>query len=96
MCLSHACLALTLTTCLGQYQLEGHHILCGYGDGSLQLYSVFDWTFQYRIPRAHEAAITSILQLPGGIVVTASCDGVFKVLVSCVGGYRHRDGSAGS
>jgi WD40 repeat protein len=59
--------------------VEGHHIVCGYGDGSLQIYSAFDWTFQYRIPNAHDAAITALLQLPNGILVTAACDGVFKV-----------------
>ena len=62
--------------------MEGHHIVCGYGDGSLQLFSVFDWTFQYRIPQAHKAPITALLQLPGGMLVSASCDGIYKARVA--------------
>ena len=67
----------------GEHQLEGHHIVCGYGDGSLQVFSVFDWTFQYRIPNAHHAAVTALLQFPDGTLVSAACDGVFKVRAVC-------------
>lgn len=67
----------------GEHQLEGHHIVCGYGDGSLQIFSVFDWTFQYRIPNAHHAAVTALLQFPDGTLVSAACDGVFKVHAVC-------------
>ena len=58
----------------GEFNVDGHHIAIGYGDGSIQLFSVFDWKFVERIPRAHGAAVTSIMQMPDGRMGIAVAD----------------------
>ncbi len=72
----------------GAHNVEGHHIVVGYGDGSLQLFSVFDWSFLYRISpsmvpfgRQRACAVTSLLQLPDkvGRLIVGYDDGCFAV-----------------
>jgi hypothetical protein len=66
--------------------VEGHHIVCGYNDGSLQLYSVFDWTLMYRLPcpvtsssRGSSIPVSALVQLPDGRLAVGYDNGVVVV-----------------
>ena len=73
---------------MGAVQPEGHDIIVGYGDGSLQLFSMFDWKFLYRIPpsrvpwgRGRPSAVRSIIQLTelAARIIVGYHDGCFSV-----------------